>query len=201
LKALTKLLKGTNIVVLSDEVYQHITFDGKPHLSLASVPELRERTLIVGSFGKSLHATGWKIGYVLAPEYLSKHFRSFHQWVVFAVNTPIQYAIAEYIQNEQRYLGVSSFLQKKRDYFVSLMEPTKFKAIPSHGTYFQLMDYTAISNLGDVEFSQWLTKEHRVATIPVSVFYHEKTDHKVVRFCFAKDDAELEKAAELLKLL
>ncbi len=201
IKALTKLLKGTNIVVLSDEVYQHITFDGKPHLSLASIPELRERTLIVGSFGKSLHATGWKIGYVLAPEYLSKHFRSLHQWVVFAVNTPIQYAIAEYIQIEQRYLGVSSFLQKKRDYFVSLMEQTKFKAIPSHGTYFQLMDYTAISNLGDVEFSQWLTKEHRVATIPVSVFYHEKTDHKVVRFCFAKEDAELEKAAELLKSL
>jgi len=201
LKKLSKIVKGSNIVILSDEVYQHIIFDGKKHCSIADYPELRNRSLIAGSFGKSLHATGWKIGYILAPDFLTKAFRSLHQWVVFAVNTPLQYAIAEYIQNPDNYLQVSSFLQEKRDFFIDVMKDSKFKPIPSKGTYFQLMDYSAISKKGDIEFTEWLTQEKKVASVPVSVFYHEKTDHKVIRFCFAKDNSELEQAAELLRKL
>ena len=148
-----------------------------------------------------MHATGWKIGYLLAPDYISKEIRSFHQWVVFAVNTPIQYAIAEYIQNPENYLHVGEFLQEKRDFFAKVMKNTKFEAIPSKGTYFQLMDYSKISNQSDIEFTEWLCKEKKVAAVPVSVFYHEKTDYKVLRFCFAKDNNELEQAAELLSKL
>ena len=198
LKKLSKIVKGSNIIVLSDEVYQHIIYDGQAHCSVANYPELRSRSIITGSFGKSLHATGWKIGYVLAPKELTKEFRSFHQWIVFAVNTPIQYAIAEYISNAENYKHVSSFLQEKRDYFLNVMADSKFKVIPSKGTYFQLMDYSAISKDSDMKFTEWLCKEKKVATVPVSVFYHEKTDHHVVRFCFAKENDELKQAAELL---
>ena len=201
LKKLSKIVKGSNIIILSDEVYQHIIYDGQKHCSVANYPELRSRSIIAGSFGKSLHATGWKIGYILAPKNLTKEFRSFHQWVVFAINTPIQYAIAEYIKKPETYLQVSSFLQEKRDFFTDVMKNSKFKAIPSKGTYFQLMDYSEISDQSDIEFTEWLTKEKKVATVPVSVFYHEKTDHKVVRFCFAKNNNELEQAAELLSKL
>ncbi len=198
LKKLSKIVKGSNIIILSDEVYQHILYDGQKHCSVSNYPELKERSLIVGSFGKSLHATGWKIGYILAPYFLTKEFRSFHQWVVFAVNTPIQYAIAEYISEPERYLQVSSFLQEKRDFFLEVMKGSRFEPIPSRGTYFQLMDYSAISKMKDVKFTEWLCQEKKVAIVPVSVFYHEKTDHKVIRFCFAKDNNELEKAAEFL---
>ncbi len=198
LKKLSKIVKGSNIIILSDEVYQHIIFDGQKHCSVANYPELRDRSLIAGSFGKSLHATGWKIGYILAPDFLTKEFRSLHQWVVFAINTPIQYAIAEYISNRETYLQVNSFLQKKRDFFLEVMKNSKFIPIPSKGTYFQLMDYSAISNDSDIEFTKWLCQDKKVAAVPVSVFYHEKTDHKVVRFCFAKENSELEQAAKLL---
>lgn len=201
LKSLSKVVKGSNIIILSDEVYQHIVFDAQKHQSVAHIPELRDRSIVVCSFGKSLHATGWKIGYVLAPANLTKIFRSYHQWVVFAVNTPIQLAIADYIQNPDNYLYVSDFLQQKRDFFLEVMKNTKLKPIPSRGTYFQLMDYSAVSNVSDLEFTEWLAKEKKVATIPVSVFYHEKTDHKVIRFCFAKENAELEQAAKLLEQL
>ncbi len=198
LKKLSKIVKGSNIIVLSDEVYQHIIYDGQKHASVANYPELRNRSLIAGSFGKSLHATGWKIGYILAPDFLTKEFRSFHQWVVFAVNTPMQYAIAEYISKPETYLEVSSFLQQKRDFFLDLMKGSKFKSIPSKGTYFQLMDYSSITNDSDIKFTKWLCQDKKVAAVPVSVFYHEKLDHKVVRFCFAKENSELERAAELL---
>ena len=201
LKELSKIVKGSNIIILSDEVYQHIIYDGQKHCSVADYPELRSRSIVVGSFGKSLHATGWKIGYLLAPDFITKEIRSIHQWVVFAVNTPIQYAIAEYISKPENYLNVASFLQEKRDFFVDVMKDTKFDVIPSKGTYFQLMDYSKISNKSDIEFTEWLTKEKKVASVPVSVFYHEKTDHKVIRFCFAKDNSELEQAAELLRKL
>lgn len=199
LKMLSKIVKGSNIIILSDEVYQHIVFDGKKHCSVIDFPELRSRSIVVGSFGKSIHATGWKIGYVLAPDYITKEIRSLHQWVVFAVNTPIQHAIAEYIANPDNYLTIGSYLQKKRDFFLDVMKDTKFEAIPSNGTYFQLMSYSKISDLPDMQFAEWLTKEKKVASVPVSAFYHEKHDHKVIRFCFAKNNSELEQAAEFLK--
>ena len=201
LKKLSKIVKGSNIIILSDEVYQHIVYDEKKHCSVTDYPELRNRSLVAGSFGKSLHATGWKIGYILAPEFLTKEFRSFHQWIVFAVNTPIQYAIAEYIAKPENYLNVGSFLQEKRDFFLDVMKNSKFKAIPTAGTYFQLMDYSAISKQSDIEFTKWLCQDKKVAAVPVSVFYHEKTDHKVVRFCFAKENEELKQAADLLQQL
>lgn len=201
LKELSKIVKGSNIIVLSDEVYQHIIYDGQTHCSVMNYPELRDRSIIAGSFGKSLHATGWKVGYILAPDFITKEFRSFHQWVVFAVNTPIQYAIAEYLEKPENYLEVGNFLQEKRDFFVDLMKDSKFKTIPSKGTYFQLMDYSEVSDMNDIDFTEWLCKEKKVATVPISVFYHEKTDHKVIRFCFAKDNSELEAAAKLLKAL
>lgn len=201
LKELEKIVKGTNIIILSDEVYQHIIFDNLKHQSVSLIKNLRERSIIVGSFGKSLHATGWKIGYVLAPDFIMKHIRSYHQWVVFAVNTPIQMAIAEYIKNENNYLTVSNFLQEKRNLFLQAMSKTRLKPITCNGTYFQLMDYSMLSNKPDVEYAEWLTKELKVATVPVSVFYHEKTDYKVLRFCFAKENEELLKAAKLLEQL
>ena len=201
LKKLSKIVKGSNIIILSDEVYQHIIFDEKKHCSVSDYPELQKRSLIAGSFGKSLHATGWKVGYILAPDFLTKEFRSFHQWVVFAVNTPLQYAIAEYISDAENYLHVGSFLQEKRDLFIDLMKDSRFKPIPSKGTYFQLMDYSEISKKNDIEFTKWLTQEKKVATVPVSVFYHEQTDYKVIRFCFAKENYELEEAAKLLRQL
>ena len=198
LKELSKIVKGSNIIILSDEVYQHIIFDQKKHCSVANYPELIERSIIVGSFGKSLHATGWKIGYLLAPKAITKAIRSVHQWVVYAVNTPIQHAIAEYISKPDIYSGVSVLLQEKRDLFLELMKNSRFKAIPSKGTYFQLMDYSDISDKNDIEFTEWLAKDKKVAAIPVSVFFHEKKDNKVIRFCFAKDNEELEAAAKLL---
>ena len=198
LKELSKIVKGSNIIILSDEVYQHIVFDEQKHCSVIDYPELIERSIIVGSFGKSLHATGWKIGYLLAPKAITKEIRAIHQWIVFAVNTPIQYAIAEYISNPENYNNIGRFLQEKRDLFLKLMKKSRFKAIPSKGTYFQLMDYSDISDKNDIEFSEWLAKEKKVAAIPVSVFYHEKKDHKIIRFCFAKDNDELEAAADLL---
>ncbi len=198
IEALNKIVKGTNILILSDEVYQHIVFDNQIHQSLALFPELVERSIIIGSFGKSLHATGWKIGYVLAPENITKVIRSYHQWVVFTVNTPIQYAIADYLKVPERYLSIAKLLEQKRNLFLDLIKDTPFTAIPTQGTYFQILDYSAISEENDMKFAEWLTKEKKVASVPVSVFYHEKTDNKVLRFCFAKEDEELQKAAELL---
>ncbi len=195
---LERIVKGSNILILSDEVYQHIIFDNKEHQSLANFPSLIERSIIVGSFGKSLHTTGWKMGYVVAPANITKVIRSYHQWVVFAVNTPMQYAIAEYIKEPERYLNIAKFLQEKRDLFLGLIKGSKFTALPTQGTYFQLLDYAAISDDSDVKFAEWMTKEKKIASVPISVFCHEKIDNKVLRFCFAKEDDELKKAAELL---
>ena len=201
IKELSKLVKGTNIVILSDEVYQHIVFDNKKHQSIAENKELAQQSIIVGSFGKTLHATGWKCGYILAPKEITQIIRELHQWVVFAVNTPIQYAIAEYIQKPDSYLQVSAFLEEKRNYFLKLLEGSKFVFTPTQGTYFQLLNYSKISDKNDMEFTEWLTKEKKVAAVPISVFYHEKTDNNIIRFCFAKENEELEKAAELLQKL
>jgi len=153
---------------------------------------------VISSFGKTYHTTGWKIGYCLAPAHLSVEFQKVHQFLTFASNTPIQYAYAEFMQNKDVYLNLSAFYQKKRDKFLTLIKRSRFKALPCHGTYFQMLDYSAISHEPDVEFSRRLTMEHGVASIPPSVFYHHQDDHKVLRFCFAKKDETLEKAAEKL---
>ena len=198
---LEKLTHKTDIVILSDEVYEHILFDKLEHQSVARYPKLAERSLIVSSFGKTFHTTGWKIGYCLAPANLMAEFRKVHQFLVFSSNTPIQYAIAEYLENKETYLNLPDFYQKKRDYFNALFAQTKFGIKPSQGSYFQLLDYSKISKERDTDFAIRLTKEFGVASIPVSVFYHKKTESKFLRFCFAKEENELEMAAEkLLKL-
>ena len=198
LEKLANLVRNSNILILSDEVYEHITFDGKPHLSIASVPELAERSFIVFSFGKTFHVTGWKIGYVMAPENMMREFRKVHQFEVFCVNTPIQYAFAEYLQNEANYL-IHHFYQAKRDRFLHAIQGSRFKVLPCSGTYFQLLDYSAISEEKDTDFVIRLIKEHGIAAIPVSVFYQVPTHNHVLRFCFAKQDETLDRAGEILK--
>ncbi len=196
--ALKNIVRNTNVLILSDEVYEHIIFDGLKHESMSRYPELAERSFVVSSFGKTYHTTGWKIGYCLAPAHLSVEFQKVHQFLTFASNTPIQYAYAEFMQNKDVYMNLAAFYQKKRDKFLALIKRSRFKAMPCHGTYFQMLDYSAISHEPDVEFSRRLTMEHGVASIPPSVFYHHQDDHKVLRFCFAKKDETLEKAAEKL---
>jgi methionine aminotransferase len=198
LKALDKLTRNTEVIVLSDEVYEHLIFDGKTHESVCKYPELAKRSFMIGSFGKTFHATGWKVGYCLAPANLMAEFRRSHQFVVYAVNTPIQYAIAEYLENEENYNNLASFYQDKRDLFLDLIKTSRFKEIPSYGTYFQVLNYENISNENEVDFAQHLTKEFGVASIPLSVFYNDKQDNKTLRFCFAKQEKTLKKAAEIL---
>ena len=201
LEKLKKITTGSNIIILSDEVYEHIIFDGYEHQSVARFPQLAERSIIISSFGKTYHTTGWKMGYCLAPKELMKEFRKVHQFVVFAVNTPIQYAISEYLKNKDEYLQLGAFYQEKRDYFLKLLSGSKFTIRPSSGTYFQLLGYEKITNEKDNVFAERLTKEIGVASIPVSAFYHEKIQNNVLRFCFAKTNETLEKAAEkLIKL-
>lgn len=197
-KELQRITQGTDIIILSDEVYEHMVFDGKKHISPVSDTELREKTIIVASFGKLLHATGWKVGYCLAPESIMKEFRKTHQFNVFAVNTPIQVAIAEYLADENNYLGISDFFQQKRDLFRNLLKDSKFKLLPCAGSYFQTVSYENISNISDTAFAEQLIKEYKVACIPLSAFYQRATDHKLIRFCFAKKDETLKKAANLL---
>jgi methionine aminotransferase len=198
LDELYNLTKNTDIILLSDEVYEHLIFDQKKHFSLSSYKGLAERSIVVASFGKTFHATGWKMGYALAPKNLMAEFRKSHQFIVFAVNTPIQYALAEYIKDENNYKHLNAFYQKKRDYFLELIKASKFKSAPSSGTYFQVLDYSEISDLDEMDFAQKLILENGIASVPVSAFYHNKTDNKMLRFCFAKKEETLEKAAEFL---
>lgn len=198
MKRLEKLTKNTNIIILSDEVYEHIIFNGKEHQSICRYPKLAERSLVVSSFGKTFHTTGWKMGYCLAPENLMAEFRKAHQFVVFAVNTPIQYAVADFVKDRENYIHLHEFYQKKRDYFNKSIKGSRFKISPSSGTYFQLLDYSAITDEKEADFAIRLTKEYRVASIPVSVFYHKKIENKVLRFCFAKGEETMDKAAEIL---
>jgi methionine transaminase len=195
---LKTILRDTNVIILSDEVYEHIIFDDIRHESVCRHPELYQRSFVVSSFGKTYHTTGWKIGYCLAPAPLSKEFQRVHQFLTFASNTPIQYAYAQFMKNKDIYLNLSAFYQQKRDKFLSLIQDSRFKPLPCRGTYFQMLDYSGISDEPDVEFSKRMTIEHGVASIPPSVFYHHPVDHKVLRFCFAKKDETLEKAAERL---
>ncbi len=198
MKNLERLTNGTDIVVLSDEVYEHLIFDGLEHESACRFPELAKRTYIVGSFGKTFHATGWKTGFVLAPEKLMTEFRKVHQFVVFAANTPVQHAIADFIGNEKNYKGLPGFYQQKRDFFAEALKKSRFKIIPCHGTYFQLLDYSDISDKNEMDFAKQLVEEHGIASVPVSPFYHKNDDNKVLRFCFAKQEKTLKKAAEIL---
>lgn len=201
MQRLEKLTQNTDIIILSDEVYEHILFDGFEHQSVARFPKLAQRSIIVSSFGKTYHTTGWKMGYCLAPANLMAEFRKVHQYIVFSVNTPLQYAYAEFLKEKNRYLQLSSFYQEKRDFFLGLFKGSKFEFEPSAGTYFQLLNYSKISQEEDIDFARRLTIEHGVASIPVSVFYHKIKDNKTLRFCFAKNNNELEMAAEkLLKL-
>ena len=198
MKNLEKITNNTDIIILSDEVYEHIIFDNIRHESVCYYPKLRERSLVLFSFGKTFHATGWKMGYCLAPENLMKEFRKAHQFVVFACNTPVQYAIAEFLQDKENYIHISSFYQEKRDYFIKLLKGSKFTPVTSHGTYFQLLNYSKISTEKEMDFAIRLTKEHGVASIPISVFYNKEVNNNVLRFCFAKSNETLEKAAEKL---
>ena len=198
LERLEELVVGTGVIVLSDEVYAHIIYDGVKHVSVASSQKLIEHSIIVHSFGKTFHATGWKMGYVLAPEHLMTEFRKVHQYLVFSVNTPVQYALAEYIQSRTNIRVLSGFYQEKRDYFLDLIKESRFEFTPASGSYFQLLSYKNITDENDVELAKRWTKEKGIASVPISVFYPELTDNKVLRFCFAKENEVLEKAAEIL---
>lgn len=198
IKELIKITKNSDIIILSDEVYEHLIFDNIKHESISAYPELAERAFVVGSFGKTFHATGWKTGFILAPEMLMSEFRKIHQFVVFACNTPIQYALAEFLTDSTNYEDLGKFYQRKRDRFLKLIKGSKFKVVPTHGTYFQLLDYSAITDETEIDFAKRMTREFKLASIPVSAFYHENTDNKVLRFCFAKEESTLEKAAEIL---
>ncbi len=195
---LSNVVKNTNTFIISDEAYEHIIFDGLQHQSMSRYPELAQRSFVICSFGKTYHTTGWKIGYCLAPEPLSIEFQKIHQYLTFASNTPIQLAYAEFMQKKDLYLDLPNFYQQKRDKFLSLTSESRFKALPCKGTYYQMLDYSQISNEPDLEFSRRLTVESGVAAIPPSTLYHQKHDHKVLRFCFAKKSETLEKAAEKL---
>jgi methionine aminotransferase len=198
---LAQLLAGTDILLLSDEVYEHMVYDGQPHASVARHPELARRSFMVSSFGKTYHVTGWKVGYVAAPAALSAEFRKVHQFNVFTVNTPVQHGLADYMADPAPYLELSAFYQAKRDYFRAGLAGTRFKLLPSEGTYFQCVDYSAISDLSEADFSMWLTREIGVAAIPVSAFYSQPRESGVVRFCYAKKEETLALALERLAKL
>ena len=195
---LTEIIRNTDILIISDEVYEHIVFDGLKHISISRYPELKERSFIVASFGKLYHITGWKVGYCLAPENLNREFRKVHQFNVFCVNTPVQYGLAEFMKRKDEYLNLSAFFQKKRDFFIDGMKETQFKILKPKGSYFLLADYSEISDLNEFEFSKWLTENHKVAVIPVSAFYENPPEQKLVRFCFAKKQETMERAIENL---
>lgn len=196
---LRDIVAGHHIHLLSDEVYEHICFDGKQHLSLLRYPDLAARTFAVSSFGKTYHATGWRVGYCIAPRAMMDEFLRIHQFINFSTNAPMQYAIADFLRDcPQHHHELGSFYQQKRDLFCELLKPSAFTFTPSSGTYFQLADYSAISDEPDTDFAARLTREHKVAAIPVSVFYKNPPDQRVVRFCFAKDNNTLREAAKRL---
>lgn len=196
--ALTHLAADHPFFIVSDEVYEHIIFDGRPHLSMSGVPALAERSFVIGSFGKTFHATGWKVGYCLAPAPLTREFQRIHQFLTFATNTPVQMALAEALETPAHYLDLPAFYQKKRDRFLALTDASRLKPLPCRGTYFVMMDYSDITREPDMSFARRLTGMHKVAAIPPSVFYHDGQDNRVLRFCFAKNDDTLAAAAERL---
>ena len=195
---LQNIVSNTGIFIISDEVYEHLIFDGKQHESILKYPDLLERAFVCFSFGKVYHCTGWKMGYCIAPENLMKEFRKVHQFNCFTCNSPVQVALAEFLKQKENYLQLGNFLQQKRDYFFDLMAQTKFIPIPSFGSYFQLYSYVNISNESEKDFAIRLTKEYGVATIPTSAFYKNEIDNKTLRFCFSKKEETLERAVERL---
>jgi methionine aminotransferase len=197
--ALQQLVLAHNLYCISDEVYEHMVFDGEAQLSANNFAELAARSFIVSSFGKTFHVTGWKLGYCVAPGALTAEFRKIHQYVTFSSFTPAQYAIAAMLQQQpQQVSGLAGFYQQKRDQFASLLQGSRLQLLPCQGTYFQLADYSAISELDDVAFCRWLTTEHKVAAIPLSVFYNQPPQRRIIRFCFAKQSSTLKTAAEVL---
>ena len=198
---LADLLAPTDVLLISDEVYEHMVFDGAPHVSAATIPALAARTFVVSSFGKTYHVTGWKVGYVAAPAALSAEFRKVHQFNVFTVNTPVQHGLARYMADSQPYLQLPQFYQRKRDLFQAGLMRTRLRALPSQGSYFQLVDYSAVSELNEADFCQWLTREVGVAAIPLSVFYEGGFEQGLARLCFAKQDTTLNSALERLARL
>lgn len=199
IEKLADLTRGHPLFFLSDEVYEHMVYDGASHLTLLANEELKAKSLVVSSFGKTYHATGWKVAYCIAPDSLTQEFRKIHQFVTFTTHTPTQWALAEFMEHyPEHYLALPAFYQAKRDLFNSAMASSGFKLRPSAGTYFQLADYSALSEMNDVEFSALLTREIGVAAIPISVFYEQPPDNRIVRFCFAKQDETLRKAADKL---
>ena len=205
LDRLALLVKDTEVLILSDEVYEHMVYDGAHHHSVASHPALAARSFLISSFGKTYHVTGWKVGYVAAPAPLSKEFRKVHQFNVFTVNTPMQYGLASYLSEASHYLNLPQFYQAKRDFFRAGLVSTRFKLLPTPGTYFQCVDYSKLNipqaKLSEADFCQWLTKEIGVAAIPVSAFYERPTESGVIRFCFAKQEQTLANAIERLQKL
>lgn len=197
--ALADIVRGTQILILSDEVYEHMVYDGVPHASLSRNPELAARSFIVSSFGKTYHVTGWKVGYVAAPAALTAEFRKVHQYNVFTVNTPMQHGLAAYMADPQPYLDLPAFYQRKRDLFRDGLAGSRFSLLPADGTYFQCVRYDAISQETEAQFAEWLTAEIKVAAIPVSAFYAQGKESGIVRFCFAKKDETLRLALERLR--
>ncbi len=198
---LAHLLAGTEVLLISDEVYEHMVYDGRPHVSAASIPALASRAFVVSSFGKTYHVTGWKVGYVAAPAPLSAEFRKVHQFNVFTVNTPVQHGLASYMEDPRPYLDLAAFYQRKRDLFRAGLASSRLKLLPSEGTYFQSVDYSAVSSLPEAEFCQWLTREVGVAAIPLSAFYEGGFEQGFARLCFAKKDETLQAALARLARL
>ncbi|MBS1557379.1 MAG: aminotransferase class I/II-fold pyridoxal phosphate-dependent enzyme [Bacteroidetes bacterium] len=199
LKVLQELAEEHNLIVLSDEVYERIIFDNQIHESVLKYPRLANRSIAIFSFGKTFHATGWKVGYAVAPEILSNEIRKAHQFITFSVNTPVQWALADFMADSENYLHLKNFYQQKRDFFLHQIKGTSLKPLPCHGSYFQLLSYEGVSQKNDRDMAQWMTKEMKLAPIPVSAFYKDLTDHKLLRFCFAKNEDTLQKAGEILK--
>ena len=201
MRRLEAIAVGHDLFVIADEVYEHMVFDGQPHLSACRYPALAARSFVISSFGKTYHVTGWKVAYCVAPAALSAEFRKVHQFNVFTVNTPVQHGLATYMTDPKPYLELADFYQRKRDLFRTGLSGTRFRLLPSEGTYFQLADYTAISDLPEAAFAKWLTTEIGVAAVPLSAFYDEPVEHGIVRFCFAKKDETLALALERLARL
>ncbi|GHN00726.1 aminotransferase [Cytophagales bacterium WSM2-2] len=199
LKILEGLASEHNLMVLSDEVYERIIFEGKSHESVLKYPELARRSISVFSFGKTFHATGWKIGYTVAPENITREIRKAHQFITFSVNTPVQLALAEFLADPENYLHLGKFYQQKRDFFLQQVNGSSLKPLPCFGSYFQLLSFEGMGKKSDVEMAEWMTKEMKLAPIPVSAFYKDQTDNKLLRFCFAKSEGTLQKAGEILR--
>lgn len=198
LKNLEKLVEGTGIFIISDEVYEHLIFEEQEHQSVLRFPSLRERAFVCFSFGKVYHCTGWKMGYCIAPEHMTQEFRKVHQYNCFTCFGPVQHALAEFIKTSSHYLELGNMLQQKRDHLMERLKSTGLKPLPTYGSYFQLYSYEGLSNMDELSFARLLTTEAGVATIPVSAFYQKPIDNQVLRFCFAKKEATLDEAADRL---